>query len=488
MDNIFASVDTLKTLLEIAVMRYGDNDMLHFRSADRGSMTKLSYSEFHQRAERVGARLLSKGYEHRNIAIISENSYEWFLAFFAITASGNTAVLINKSLPLDYIKELILFNSVSAAYVSADYADDIRVICSDNPIEVLDTSQLNEIAETEQSAEALAYFRHYPVLPADRAVIAFTSGTTGVQKGVMLSHLNLISDASACSESTYDIKRLITGLPLFHMFGLMVYLVTFLLGATAIINSSLRYFTKDVIREKPNYLTVIPALLPTLHALYSQMPPTEETTIICGGAAVGPEWAQKFESLRVNFRAGYGMTECSPVISLSERGTSYDGYMLVHSIFELRLNEPDPNGIGEILIRGAGVTSGYYRMEKETAEILVGQWLHTGDLGQMKDDRHVAVVGRKKNLLVLANGENISPEFIEQKLMSAPGIRECLVSESADGLLQAEIYAPDCAADAVEDYVQAYNRSCPSSDRIMKIVLRTEEFAKNALGKILRNT
>jgi len=482
-----ASADTMKMLLEALVQQYAERNMFRFWGEGHTDLKNLCFSDVLRQTERLGAWFLSQGYEHKHIAIISENSYEWFLAFFAITTSGNTAVLINKSLPEADIKQLLCFNDVSCAFVSDEYSAIAQNVCQANGIDVLTCSVLHEIAKDDLvPEERLERFRRYSVLRSDLAVIAFTSGTMGIQKGVMLSHWNLVRDAyaNACAFSRGE--KLLSGLPLFHMFGLTANLGVLILGSTVVINQSLRYFVQDILREQPDILAVVPAMLPTIYQIYSQRTPAAGTSIVCGGAAVDPSWVEKFSRFNVSICAGYGMTECAPVIAMSEKDRPYDGFMRVHNIFTVAIDHPDEDGIGEIIVKGDGVTSGYYHMEEETAKVLYDNWMHTGDLGQMRGKHYISVVGRKKNLLVLPTGENISPEVIEQSLLASPIVKECIVSLSADGLIQAEIYAPNGDEKAIRELVNAYNHSCPSAARIMNLLLRTEEFPKNATGKILR--
>lgn len=478
---------TLKELLDDIENRFSSHEMFRYWGEEHTVQKSVSYAEFHKQATKLGAWLLEKGYEHRHIAIISENSYDWFLLFFAITTSGNTAVLINKSMPVDAMASLLKFNDVMCAFVSDDYVSNVEPACQDGNIIVLRDSQITEICTSDiVSQDAMERYQRYTVAGEDCAVIAFTSGTTGVQKGVMLTHWNIASDALECSKSFPGGGTFLSGLPLFHMFGLTPPIGFFLWGSTVVINQSPRYLLADIASSRPRTVSIVPALLPMLHKLYSQMPSEKRRYIICGGAAIDPSWTAIFNQHNVSFCAGYGMTECSPVIALQEEGKEYDGFMRIFDIFSVKIDEPNDKGVGEILIRGNGVTSGYYHLPQETMDVLKDGWLHTGDLGLIRDDKYLSVVGRKKNLLVLSNGENVSPEVVEQYVSTVSGVKECVASLSEEGLLQLEVNAQEGIEANVKEQVSKYNRTCIPAARVMNVLFRKEDFPRNATGKIIR--
>ena len=208
--------------------------------------------------------------------------------------------------------------------------------------------------------------------------------------------------------------------------------------------------------------------------------------IICGGAALDPDIEKALYDIGFTVISGYGITECSPVVAVNRnKDFRFGSVGRILGCNEVRIDEPDEKGIGEILVSGTNVMKGYYKDEKATNEVFDGKWFKTGDYGYIEDD-YLFITGRKKNLIVLANGENVSAEEIEMKLMKLEYVKEVLVYEQ-DNKIVAEFYLDDkITKDTLEKDIEKYNRSVPLYKNISYIKIRDIPFEKTTTMKIKR--
>ena len=480
---------TLREITEKRAERLPDTAEFSYWNENRTELISVSSAQFSEQVKRLGAWLIKEGFRRKKIAVFGENSYAWILAFFAVTCSGNTAVLLDKNLSSEALLGMVQFSDCAAVCYSAQYAPEAESMMDKAPdIAFFRLDELQKLAEREDAVSdgALREYENTVVAPDDLAVIAFTSGTSEKSRGVMLSHRNIAFDVARSERQFEGSGNSILLLPLYHMFGLMGMLGSIIIGGTVFISQSLRHIIKDVAAVRPHFITAVPAMMPSLCQAFKAAGAELGTKIICGGAAGAAAWRHKFEELGVRILNGYGMTECSPVIAFTASEDQHDeGLMRVIDGCSVRINEPDEEGIGEVLVQGDNVMQGYYKMPEVTRETLHDNWLHTGDLGRLNHEGLLSIVGRKKNILVLSNGENVAAEPLEKKLADIKGVAECTVCVNG-GALQAEIYAPNADPKEITDAVSALNRSLPAYKRIMKTVFRDSEFEKNSLGKIIR--
>ena len=213
--------------------------------------------------------------------------------------------------------------------------------------------------------------------------------------------------------------------------------------------------------------------------------------IICGGTSLDPKYEEGMRDFGIDVFNGYGLTECSPAITCNRPGKFKPGTVGTPiGCCEVKINEPDEDGVGEIYVKGTNVMVGYYNDPEATAEVFDGDWFKTGDFGRIDKDGFLFMVGRKKNLIILSNGKNVSPEEIEEKVMSTiPYVKEILVYQEGDKILgemflNEEDY-PD-ARDKVDADIKAVNAEMPAFKRITKITVRDTEFPKTTTMKIAR--
>ena len=452
----------------------------------------------------------------RHIAIIGENSYEWLLAFFGALGSGNVAVPIDKDLPANEIADMIAEADVSAAFVSPTYADLVE------GIEGLAVTGLRQLAKAGDEGWE-DYALHHPDKD-ELACIFFTSGTSGRSKGVMLSHGNLASDVSGgAMVFSPEGGAVLSVLPFHHAFGLVVTIMMgFHFRATIFINRSLKRLKEDLLLAQPGVITVVPLFIETFYKqiregvrksgkdktfnfavklsrlllalgidarprLFRQVLEPfggRLKYLISGGAYLDPMYIKAFRDIGVEIINGYGATECSPSLSINRNNHFRDGSAgQLMPWVEVKISDE-----GEVLARGPMVMQGYYKNPEETAKVLKDGWYATGDLGYVDGDGFLFLTGRTKNLIILSNGENISPEELENDFNRDPGVREALVYEQ-DGRIVAEIY-PEEEYLGNEAYFQALmkkvNQGRPAYKQVARVALRDQDFIRNTTKKIVR--
>ena len=321
---------------------------------------------------------------------------------------------------------------------------------------------LISMQKTEQDEQAYSFWQllekqeagySYEPEPDQLCTIMFTSGTTGKSKGVMLTHRNLAENATCLDMKIPPRTTILSVLPIHHAYCLsMDILKGISLGSIICINDSLLRVAKNIRLFQPDMIDL-------------------------------------FESYGITILQGYGMTECAPVISTN---VSWD--IRKNSVGRLMPNCEAKVVDKELWVRGSSVMQGYYHMPEETKETLVDGWLRTGDLGYVDEDGFVYLTGRKKNLIITKNGENVSPEELENKIGEARLVQEILVREK-EGVIEAEIF-PDLdyvkkkriknVEEELQKVIDAYNQEAPAYKRVYKLKVRERKFEKTPSKKIKR--
>ncbi len=403
-------------------------------------------------------------------------------------------------------------------------------------------ASLVENGRAKFAADPNAYF-NAPIDPYTLALLVFTSGTTGKGKGVMLPQNAFLSDLSAVIPYIDFGKKTVSVLPPHHTFGSSVMLIGhMMIGCEMYFSAGLRYVVKELKEQKPEHLVLVPLYLETFYRrikatlkekgkekLVDRMIKVSKTLpkllaepfrkkifaeiraafggeikmIISGGAPINPEILDFFEAIGITTLNGYGITECAPIIAVNRSRNPVKGSVgNVLDICQVKIHDPNEDGEGEIWVTGPNVMLGYYKDEKATADAIDGDgYFKTGDYGKLTKDNILYITGRKKNLIILSNGKNVYPEEIENALVAVPGVIDIIVYEgqSRRGLehnaIVAEVY-PDkefIEKNNITDiqahlqaYVDDYNRTAVPYKKIGVLKVRTEEFPKNTLRKIMR--
>ena len=473
----------------------------------------VTCARFCREVDTLGAFFVHEGFSRQRIAILGDNSYEWLLACFAVMLSGNVVVPLDRQQSADTLSELLKRCEASAVVCSKTYGDIAAQLLSAGAVSrVISMDDIPSILEGGASA---------PLPPAeDDAVCAllYTSGTEGEAKGVMLTQRNIASNAVHAYRSYMKGGSSVLTLPLHHAFGLTVgAVVTYYCGHPIYISKGLRHFMRELTEQRPYVLVLVPLYVETMYkTIWKQVREQgqekqlrrlirisnalrkvgvdlrrvlfrpvldafggELRLILCGGAFLEQEYVDGLDDLGVTVLRGYGITECSPIVSVNRIGAQR-AESVGPAIEGCEVKIVD----GEVCVRGDGVMAGYWGDEAATADAMEDGWFKTGDLGRLDEDGYLYITGRKKNLIILSNGENVSAEELERRLTHIEGVAEAVVREE-DGVITAELYAPD-APDA-EAAVAALNRTLPPYQRIGKVRLRETEFVKTTTQKIRRD-
>jgi len=488
---------------------------------ETGEMRK-TFSDLKEDINAMGTWMYKNDIIDKHVAIIGKNSYEWLVTFFACVNGGNVAVAIDKSLTADEINALIKLGECDYAFVTDQYVEKIE---EGNVKKVIDLGTFDTLLYEGRKLlrEKNTDFLKYQIIPDKTAAILFTSGTSGKSKGVELTNHNLAFEINRTCQLFKLDGSVLAVLPFHHAFGLVVGIFMVMnYGQSIYINKSPKFVKKNMADFKPQTMFLVPMFVEFFHKqIWSEIEKKGKTTaikglmtstdvllatgvdvrrrtysaihkvfggnleyIICGGAALDPMYVKEFRSWGIEILNGYGTTECSPCTAVNRPFHHKDGSVgVIIPETEVRVSEE-----GEILFKGDHVMKGYYKDEEATNAVIIDGWYHTGDLGFVDEEGFITLTGRKKNLIILSNGENLSPEELEEDFARDPAVKEVLVYDENSKIV-AEIFPED-------DYLgnQAYfnelkekiNNKRPMFKRIAIVKLRNEEFIKNGSMKIVR--
>ena len=489
---------------------------------ESGELRK-TYRDLQADVNALGTWMYHHKIRGKHVALVGENSYEWLVAFFAAVNGGNVAVAIDRSLPEEEIVQIAKKADVDVAFVSgACYRKCGRHVARKTYVLDRFDEFLREGRQCLKSGEE--DFLRYEVKGDDTAAILFTSGTSGFSKGVELTNDNLAFEITRTSMLFDPQGGVLAVLPFHHAFGLVVgILMVVNYGQPVFINKSLRRLREDMERFRPRTMFMVPAFVESFHRqIWAEISKKKMTHpirglmkstdlilrsgvdvrrfaygaiqkvfggnlsyIICGGAPLDPIYVREFRSWGIEILNGYGATECSPCTAVNRAQHHRDGTVGVPVPgIEVKITEE-----GEIAFRGGLVMKGYYKDEEATKEVLIDGWYHTGDLGTQDEDGFITLTGRKKDLIILSNGENVSPEELEMNLTRDSAVKEALVYESG-GRIVAEIYPEEKRKGDTayfEKLRNKVNKDRPPYKRIAQITLVDHEFIKNTNRKILRH-
>ncbi len=497
---------TIREILVQAEQTYGAEDAIRYKKG-RKEIEAKSYTDLKNDSESFSNVLQKLGKEGGHVALTGATSYGWIVSYFGIVDSGRVVVPLDLSLPVDDMLELI-DRSDATIFVTDDVRADVIAVVKEHCPKIEYVISLAQEAHTE---EILSFWQlieehkgacDYVVEPEQLATIMFTSGTTGKSKGVMLTHRNLAENATCLDMKFPKRSVLLSVLPIHHAYCLtMDVLKGMSCGSIICINDSLIRMLKNIKLFEPTIILMVPLMLETVAKKLEDaaaLPPEvvkkevfgEQLQFICsGGAYMPPAMIDLFAKYGIKILQGYGMTECAPVISTTVGWNIKKG-----SVGQLIPNCEAKVVDEELWVRGSSVMQGYYNMPEETSETLVDGWLRTGDLGYVDEENFVYLTGRKKNLIITKNGENVSPEELENKIGEHRLIQEILVRES-EGLIEAEIfpdyeYAEKIAVKdmtkTLQEIIDEYNTNAPAYKKVYRLKVRDTEFPKTPSKKIKR--
>jgi len=544
---------TLKMLIERMEI-YGERVCMVEKKKD--NVINYTVKRFREDVFALGTALNSMGLMGKHIGILSENSYQWVVTFFATVCGGGVAVPVDKELTDADISGLFSKADVDAIFFSRAYKETAKyhlehddrckaAICTNRK---LDDDFLFFDELIEKGKEIIAggddsYIKK-EIAQDDLAAIVFTSGTTGANKGVMLTHGNFAQNADGVLETIETQYSSISLLPMNHVYELSCNILTALyMNCPVFINDSLKNFMNNVQFYKPDAMAIVPLVIDTIYnTIWRTAEQTGRAKILkkllklsnalrrhgidlrhvffktiaekfggkfptmsCGGAPTRVEYIKCLCDFGFTIYNGYGLTESSPTVTLNlDAGNFPDcaGYAFPKAKF--KIHDPDEKGVGEIWISGANVTKGYYKDEEATAASFEDGWFKTGDYGRTDELGRLYVVGRKKNLIILDNGKNVFPEEVESYYMEAVTyLHDVVVFETEQevgGRMQKIIagafyVSPEDVDNKSEDEIKEMlekdlyeaNKELTAYKRVQDTYITTQEFEINSTRKVIRS-
>lgn len=497
---------TIREILVNTEQKYGEADAIRYKKK-KNEIEAKSYTGLRTDSERFSSALEALGEQGAHIALTGATSYPWIVTYLGVVNSGSVAVPLDVSLPAEEMCELIdRADATVFVYdeLRADVAEMAKERCPKLKYLISMQKETDEDGVLSYEKFIAGGAEHFAYMPdADSlCTIMFTSGTTGKSKGVMLTHRNLAENATSLDMKIPERTVILSVLPIHHAYCLsMDILKGISLGSIICINDSLMRVAKNIQLFEPNMMLMVPLMIETLAKKLEDatlLPPSLVKnkvfgkafhTICSGGAYLNPSYIDLFEKYGITILQGYGMTECAPVIS-----TTVSWNIKKESVGQLLPNCKAKTVDNELWVQGSSVMLGYYKMPEETKEALQDGWLATGDLGYVDEEGFVYLTGRKKNLIITKNGENVSPEELENKLGEERLVQEVLVREN-DGVIEAEIF-PDYEyakkkhiqdmQSALQQLIDNYNAGAPAYKKIYRLKVREVEFEKTPSKKIKR--
>ena len=470
---------------------FPDHVAIRYVAEDGKTVVEKKYREYAQDIRRMTAYLKAEvpDIKGRRIVLLSRNCYEFCVASFGIILAGGVLVTLNQKKTWDELEyelglvepALILNDGIDygcRAELEAAYGPKLR------PMDCYKDTAPGELTNC--------------VGHDDLMMLMFTSGTTGRSKGVMLSERNMCASLHTYSEvaENWIINRLPAGqklplshmtlLPLFHMACFVCVMSYPPAGWALNLCSDIRDFYRDLGLMHSDVMASAPMLVETI---YNDMKRGRVSRLnglwdlCCSSAALDPRMLLELAQNGFVVNQCYGMTETfgDGILNFTQVEKQMSAVGKPDDHVQYKLDET-----GEICIKGDCVMLGYYKDPEATAEVIDADgWFHTGDLARMDEEGFYYITGRKKNLIILASGENVSPEELEKKLALCPAITECIVKEKSQKIC-AVIYCPEDKQEEVRAFVTEVNRSLPLYKRISAVEFTAEPLPRNALGKLLR--
>ncbi len=519
---------TVKDVVQVVLKTYQDNPVFRYKQGKE--IKEKSKEEFVADVQNLGRILHGSFPKGSHIALLGKTSYEWIYSYFAIMTSENVSVPMDKELPKEDLLDLIEVADTDCLIYDKDYQDVAEYMKTQSKRNITYIC-MQEDAGDKSLADLLQKCGRYEAWVGnpkkeDVAEIVFTSGTTGKSKGCLITHGNLAWNAMNGKSFVYltPLDCALSILPINHALEIAAGIMTpFSSGVTICINDSLKYLARNMKFYKPSAMVVVPLVIETLYKniwreiekqnkagkvrfamklawvlyrchidvrrkLFSQI--LEQLggnlrILVVGGAYIEPKLIREFETWGITVVQGYGITECAPVISCNTDRYKIDASAgKVVTGCEVKIVED------EIWVKGPIVMKGYYKNADATKEVFEDDWFKTGDLGRLDKENFLYITGRKKNLIILPNGENVSPEELEQKIMKIAYVKEVLVLEK-EGMIQAEVFLdtelePEAETKIHKD-MMLINKTLPNYKKIGKTVVRKQEFEKTTTKKIKRN-
>lgn len=555
----FEKLTDLRDMLKKSEEKFGDNAAYVYKTDEPGKFREITYKQFAKDVKSFGTVLVNLGLKGKRIAVISDNRYEWCVTYLAVATGTGVIVPLDKALPANEIESLMIRSEVEAIVYSNKYDEIMNDVKNRNTSNVkyfisMDLNKKeNDIYSQKELMEQGAKLledgnREYLDSEIDAeamGIMLFTSGTTAMSKAVMLSQRNICANlmdiASVIKLVPED--RMLSFLPLHHTFECTVgFLYPISKGCSIAFCEGIRHIADNAKEYQVTAMISVPVLYETMYKkimkgiekkgkletvkkgikisnfllkfgidirrkLFKEVIDNlggKARLFVAGGAALDQTAEKGFNELGVKMLQGYGLTESSPVIAAED-----DKYQRLGSIgkafpsLDVKIDEPNEEGIGELLVKGPTIMMGYYNNDEATKETLQDGWLHTGDLAKIDKDGFIFISGRKKFVIVLKNGKNIYPEELETLVNKISGVKESFVygrpEDDGDYKICAKIvYDKELAEstygttdeeklkELIWQEVKKVNKTMPAYKYIREISITDKDLIKTTTQKIKR--
>ena len=550
----------LKDMLNKTVEKFGSRPAYVFKTEEAEKFKEITYNEFKNDIDGLGTALINLGLKDKRVAVIGNNRYEWAVSYLAVTNGTGIVVPLDKALPNNEIESLIMRSEVEAIIYTSKYDEIMEELkykkntnlkyfismdLEESTNGVISFRKLIEKGK-EQIENGDKKFLDAKINPDVMGIMLFTSGTTSQSKAVMLSHKNIASDLMNISSVLYidEKDRFLSFLPLHHTFECTAgFLFPISRGSSIAFCEGIRHIADNIKEYEITIMVSVPVLYEGMckkvmkaiesqgktktvnigmkisivllkvgvdvrNILFKQIHDnlgSKLRLLVAGGAALDPETEKFFNGLGIRMAQGYGLTETSPVIAVEDDKFTRNGSIgKALPELEVKIKDPNEEGIGELLVKGSTVMLGYYQNEEATKETIDEDgWLNTGDLAKIDKDGFIFITGRKKFVIVLKNGKNVYPEELEILINKIAGVTESFVygKEEEDGNYKVSakiVYDKDIMKDiyGLEDKeeikgrlwqeIKRINRTMPTYKYIKEITVTDEELIKTTTKKIKR--
>ncbi len=519
------------------------------------------YSQVVKDVKALATALLDMGFKGKRVALIGENRYEWVISYLAVTCGGMVIAPLDKALPDKEITSLIKRSEVDAVIYEKKHQELFEKLKADSEINLNTLICINKDDDTDSETisfesllekgrklikEKSKLYDEITIDANSMSIMLFTSGTTSAAKIVMLSQDNILSNLYAY-QTHFKINQddtLLSFLPIHHTFECSItILYGFYSGATIAFCDGLRYIQANLKEYEVSIFVAVPLVLETMYKKIMKAIADQGKTklintmtkisngllkvhidirkivfkqiidnfggklrmVLYGAASLDKDTIIGLNNFGINSIQGYGLTETSPVLTAEAENKHKPGsigYPLDN--IEVKIDNPDKEGVGEILAKGPNIMLGYYKDEKKTKEAFKDGWLKTGDYGYIDDEGFIFITGRKNDIIVLRNGKNVYPQELEFLISKLPYVAECMVfarnESNTDTAIVAkivynkEVMEKDYPDTKKEDYekmiwkdVKEINKTLPTFKHIKKVIVTDEPMIKTTTQKVKRN-
>lgn len=552
--------DNIKDLLYHSANTYADNIAFttKIKNGKEVEYINHTYTNLLEDINYFGTSLYKLGLQGKRSAVVGHNCYEWAVAHLSNLLGGIVSVPLDKGLQIGELEDSLIRSEVESIVFDEKLKNIIEEIKNSGKTNIkhfICFSKLPgflyfyDLIDDGKKAIKAGYseYINYKVNPSAMSILLFTSGTTSKSKAVMLNQNGIATNIYDMQlvETFYSTDVNIAFLPYHHIFGSTGMLVMLASGVKTVFPDGLRYIQQNLKEYKVSVFVGVPVLIDKMYSTIMKEVEKQGKTrlinfmiklsnfllklhidirrkvfkqlidalggnmrfVISGGAPLDKRVGKWFNSIGIHLVQGYGLTETSPVISAENDTCVKEGSVgIPMGSLDVKINNKDANGIGEIIVKGPNVMLGYYKNEEQTNEVLKDGWFHTGDLGYIDDDGYLFITGRQKDLIVLKNGKKVFPEELEILINRLDEVEECFVyglpdaQDSNDVKVSVEVVYNETVTkskypnateqelkDIIWNEIKEINKTLPMYKYIKHLVLTKEPLIKTTTNKIKRN-